>query len=187
MERPSGITEIKMGAALLCFISAALNLVKLQLRIKKNIFLIRPLTDLMLLLILDCWSSRKIRSFFLRTYFMSEIQSVFDPLRGSVEPHSWGAVTAWISADRWRRVCVCVSPWSVTSDGSKRIEASSWGNGSRRQNVWYPTRRVKARARITWPQGVDYHPTTAARPEEGRRSSEIQEKDTCQLVLFTLF
>lgn len=54
MERPSGITEIKMGAALLCFISAALNLVKLQLRIKKTIFLIRPLTDLMLLLILDC-------------------------------------------------------------------------------------------------------------------------------------
>lgn len=36
MERPSGITEIKMGAALLCFISAELNLVKLQLRSKKK-------------------------------------------------------------------------------------------------------------------------------------------------------
>lgn len=53
MERPSGITEIKMGAALLCFISAELNLVKLQLRSKKKKTLIRPLTDLTLLLDLD--------------------------------------------------------------------------------------------------------------------------------------
>lgn len=41
-----------MGAALLCFISAELNLVKLQLRSKKKT-LIRPLTDLTLLLDLD--------------------------------------------------------------------------------------------------------------------------------------
>lgn len=55
MERPSGITEIKMGVALLCFISAELNLVKLQLRSKKKKkkSLIRPLTDLTLLLDLD--------------------------------------------------------------------------------------------------------------------------------------
>lgn len=144
----------------------------------------------MLLLDLDCWSSRKIRSFFWELILCQKFKVSL-----TLWEVQWSLTAEellqpeLVQTDGGACVCVCVSlsPWSVTSDGSKRIEASSWGNGSRRQNVWYPTRWVKARARITWPQGVDYHPTTAARPEEGRRSSEIQEKDTCQLVLFTVF
>lgn len=67
---------------------------------------------------------------------------------------------------------VGVSPWSVSSDGSKWVEASSRGNGSRRQDVWNATGRVKSRARIPRPQWVDYHPATATRPvvrEEEKR------------------
>lgn len=78
---------------------------------------------------------------------------------------------------RTEPVSVCVSPWSVSSDGPKRVEAGSRGNGSGRQNVWNAAGRVKTRARIPRPQRVDYHPATATRSlerkEEKRRAVNV--------------
>lgn len=72
-------------------------------------------------------------------------------------------------------VCVHVSPRSALSDGTKRVEASSRGNSSGRQNVWDATGWVKTRPRIPRPQRVDYHAATAAGPgwEEKEETSSF--------------
>lgn len=70
----------------------------------------------------------------------------------------------WVNQDTQS---LCVSPRSVTSDGSKRVEASSRGDGSWRQDVWYAAGWVEAGARVPRPQRVNYHPTTTTRPEKG--------------------
>lgn len=78
-------------------------------------------------------------------------------------------------------VHVCFSPWSVSSDGSKRVEASSGGNGSGRQDVWYPAGRVKPRARIPRPQRVNDHPAAAARPDGSKRERVEESREDLTL------
>lgn len=61
-----------------------------------------------------------------------------------------------------------VSPRSVASYGSERVEASAWRNRSRRKDVRNPMGRVEAGARIAGPQRVDDHPAGAVRSGAGK-------------------